>query len=170
MEGGNSDRLFMVREGQVGFYKRLPRQNFAEKNCFQELKVLDLGPGDVFGDDNLFFKCPNRFTVKITSLKAEIIAIKSTDFQRRFKNILGHLHKNLKARNSMVEHQLQLARNNNKQKSLTHFQYQIQRNLPEYKEIQWGKQPIKPEGSECGQKIPREGIQLFSDSFHPSHC
>lgn len=98
-EGGICERLFIVREGQVSFFKRLPRQNFVEKNCYQEMKIYDLGPGDIFGEDKLVFKCPNRFTVKVTSLKAVIVSIKLVDFQKQFKGILSSLNKSMKVRN-----------------------------------------------------------------------
>lgn len=76
-EGSHSERIFLIRKGRVSFYKRLPRSSYVEANCFEEHKVLELERGEVFGEDKLFFKCPNRFTAKVASQEAEIVAIKN---------------------------------------------------------------------------------------------
>ena len=80
-EGGESDRIFLIKEGTVSFFKKIPRYGgFVERNCFKEMKILDLGYGDFFGEDKLFFKCPNRLTAKISSISAVIVSIKNNDF------------------------------------------------------------------------------------------
>jgi len=42
---------------------------------------MELEKGEIFGADKLIFECPNRFTVKVSSLQATIISIKISDFK-----------------------------------------------------------------------------------------
>ena len=68
-EGGESNRIFIIKEGQVSLYKKIASLNYTDKNLFKAHKVLDLAKGDIFGEDKLFFNCPNRYTIKVTSIK-----------------------------------------------------------------------------------------------------
>lgn len=68
-EGGESNRILIIKEGQVSLFKKIPSLNYTEKNLFKVHKVLDLAKGDIFGEDKLFFNCPNRYTIKVTSIK-----------------------------------------------------------------------------------------------------
>jgi CRP-like cAMP-binding protein len=111
-EGGESDRIYMIQEGEVSFFKRIPRQTFVDKNSYKEVKLLNLGYGDIFGEDKLLFKCPNRVTAKITSIKAKIVSIKIADFSHFFKRILGDLEKNIRLRHQLLQRQLNNARGN----------------------------------------------------------
>ena len=79
-EGGKTNRLFIVKSGQVSLFKKIPSKSMTDKNCFKSHKILDLGTGDIFGEDALFFECPNRFTAKVTSIGTSIISIKNSDF------------------------------------------------------------------------------------------
>jgi len=36
LEGAESERLFIMKEGKVSFFKRLARQAFTERNCYKE--------------------------------------------------------------------------------------------------------------------------------------
>ena len=69
-----------MKTGQVSLFKKLPHKSLTDKNCFKSHKVLDLGKGDIFGEDALFFECPNRFTAKVTKIGTKIISIKNADF------------------------------------------------------------------------------------------
>lgn len=70
----------MIRKGRISYYKRMPKCSFVDANCFEEIKLLEMEEGQIFGEDKLFFKCPNRFTIKVESREADIVAIKNQDF------------------------------------------------------------------------------------------
>ena len=120
-EGGESDRVYMIQSGEVSLYKRIQRQSYVERSCFKECKVLDLGVGDLFGEDKLFFKMKNRYTVKISSRKAVVTSITVPDFKQNYKSAIPDLTKQLKVRHNLLESQVQKIRKNYAQKNLSNF-------------------------------------------------
>ena len=83
-EGGINDFIYLVRQGQVSLFRKIPLQNYNEKNLFRENKVIDLACGDLFGEDRLFFKCPNKYTVKCTAIGSTILMIPNQEFEKYF--------------------------------------------------------------------------------------
>ena len=67
---------------------------------------MDLCTGDIFGEDKLFFNIRNRFTVKITSIKATIVSIPASDLEKNFHRAWPEMTKQFKNRNIVIEHQL----------------------------------------------------------------
>lgn len=50
--------------------------------------MLTLDPGAVFGEDKMFFNCPNRFHAKVTSFRAHVIRMSLKVFHTTFKAVL----------------------------------------------------------------------------------
>ena len=66
-EGGKSNKLYLIEVGQVSLYRNLPRLKFTDANMFKSCKVMDLCKGDIFGEDEMFFNCPNKTTANVAS-------------------------------------------------------------------------------------------------------
>jgi CRP-like cAMP-binding protein len=101
-EGGESNRIYIIKEGQVSLYKKIPSLNYTEKNLFKAHKLLDLAKGDIFGEDKLFFNCPNRYTIKVTSIKIQLITIENVHLQHNFRRLWPDMLDNFKARNIIL--------------------------------------------------------------------
>ena len=144
LEGGETDRLYVIQEGRVALSKRIARLKFCERNCFSEHQVLELGPGDLFGEDKLFFKSPNQFTARVSSVRATIISIKSSDFAHSLKRTWSDLEQQLKCRRSLAAQVLERIRSNFQTKPRTNFEYHVMSSLPKYEEIDWEARPLKP--------------------------
>jgi CRP-like cAMP-binding protein len=65
--------------------------NLTDKNLFKAYKILDLGKGDIFGEDKQFFNCPNRFTIKVTSIKTTILSISCANLAKYFNRVWEHM-------------------------------------------------------------------------------
>ena len=74
-EGGKSNKLYLIESGQVSLYRNLPRLKFTDANMFKSCKVMDLCKGDIFGEDKMFFNCPNKATAKVTSKEVSLLII-----------------------------------------------------------------------------------------------
>lgn len=144
LEGGEADRLYVIQEGRVALTKRIARLKFCERNCFQEHQVLELGPGDLFGEDKLFFKSPNQFSARVSSVRATVISIKASDFAHCLKRTWGDLEQQLKCRRSLAAKVLERIRSNFQTKPRTNFEYHVMSSLPKYEEIDWESRPLKP--------------------------
>ena len=87
-EGEESNRIYIIHSGQVSLYKKMPSSNnLTDKNLFKAYKILDLGKGDIFGEDKQFFNCPNRFTIKVTSIKTTILSISCANLAKYFNRV-----------------------------------------------------------------------------------
>jgi len=137
LEGAESDRLFIVKEGKVSLYKKFARQSLTEKNCFTESKIMDLEKSEIFGADKLIFNHKNTCTVKISSVKATIISIKITDFKQYFKHLMPDLELHLKLRNDIIQDQIKRVKKNFVHKNLTNLELEIWNSLPQFQEISW---------------------------------
>jgi hypothetical protein len=49
LEGGQTDRLYIIKTGEVTLFKKMPFNSFTDKNGFKMLKVITLSKGDIFG-------------------------------------------------------------------------------------------------------------------------
>lgn len=52
-----------------------------------------MGPGNVFGDDKFFFQSPNRYSVRVSSIKATILSIKCSDYKEYYRRTIDRVEK-----------------------------------------------------------------------------
>ena len=55
--------------------KRMPRMNVNDQSNYRNYTFLTLNKGEIFGEDNLFYKTPNRYTAMVSSRKCTILTI-----------------------------------------------------------------------------------------------
>ena len=64
---------------------------------------MDLCSGDIFGEDKLFFKCPNKFTVRCSAIKTTILMISNTAFEKNFGKVITNLRQRFDNRNIILQ-------------------------------------------------------------------
>ena len=87
----------------------------------------------------MIFNCPNKFTVKATSLKVTLVTLSLKDFQKYFHYVIPALSELLTSRKLITDKVLASIRNNFKAINLTYFEEHIQACRPKVKEIIWEK-------------------------------
>lgn len=77
-QGDDGDRLYIIHEGQVDiFVRRGPQTDLGDKGS----KVVEFGPGALFGELALMYSQPRAATVNVSSPSAMLFALDRDAFQ-----------------------------------------------------------------------------------------
>ena len=88
--------------------------------------MLNLNKGEIFGEDNLFFKRKNRFSVKVQSISATFVELTNQDFEKLFYRTSPNLLEIFEQRHQMINKQLKKFKELNQIKNKTVLNEQIQ--------------------------------------------
>ncbi|OMJ92526.1 hypothetical protein SteCoe_4656 [Stentor coeruleus] len=89
-EGEFSDEFYMVKEGEIGLFRKLKAKNPMRKNFIGtksfEVNIANIGKGEIFGDDQLINKLPRASTSKCISDKAIVYYALKDEFTKLIRN------------------------------------------------------------------------------------
>jgi hypothetical protein len=97
----------------------------------------------LFGEDKFLLNCPNKYTVKVTSMKAEIMSIKLTDFTQSYKRMIEATKEYFSLRAQLIKNQLHSITKSHLQKGLTFMQYHIWQSRVKPEQVNWELIPCK---------------------------
>jgi CRP-like cAMP-binding protein len=61
-EGDPSEEIYILKSGELGFYKRIKTGN-SNKKTF-DMNVANIGEGEIFGEDEILSRCPRCLSCK----------------------------------------------------------------------------------------------------------
>jgi CRP-like cAMP-binding protein len=99
-------------EGQITLMKRFARMNFNDQNSFRDYNILTLGKGEIFGEDLLFYRTPNKYTAKVFSIKCKVLVIKNHFFQQYYKKSMPKIKESFDLRYTFAEQMIKNKRKN----------------------------------------------------------
>ncbi|OMJ95888.1 hypothetical protein SteCoe_612 [Stentor coeruleus] len=89
-EGEFSDEFYMVKEGEIGFFRKLKAKNPIRKSFIGtksfEVNIANIGKGEIFGDDQLINQLPRSSTSKCISDKAVVYYALKSEFTKLVRN------------------------------------------------------------------------------------
>ena len=141
-EGYDSNRLFIIKDGTCQIIKRIPRQNLKQNKNYKDCILSTIGQGNIFGDDKLLYQCPNRYSVKVSSIKCTIMSIKYSDYRQHYRRTFPAFEKLIKLRNQMCEQQLQKIIKNEQLSNMTNYDSHIWNWQTKPKMINWEQMPL----------------------------
>jgi CRP-like cAMP-binding protein len=101
IEGGKSDKLYIIKEGNCVMYKKMEiKDNLGMPKIKQE-KIMTIEQGALFGEDALIFDRPNNYTLKATT-PITVLSIKYEDIKRDFKRLIPGLQSFFQNRNNFI--------------------------------------------------------------------
>ena len=137
-----SNSIYFLLEGQVSLIRQFQPVNFTNfQKPNTKMTILNLNKGEIFGEDNLFFKRKNRFSVKVQSITATFIEITYQDFEKQFSRTSPHLIEIFEQRHQMINRQIKKFKEINQIKGKTVLHNEIQRKIQVNKE--WTNQPLQ---------------------------
>jgi hypothetical protein len=77
--------------------------NFNDQKNYRDYTFLTLNKGDVFGEDKLFYKTPNRYTAMVASRKCTILTIQNNFYYHYYKKSMKKLKECFDIRNAFAE-------------------------------------------------------------------
>ena len=83
--------------------KRMSRMNFNDQSNYRNYTFLTLCKGDIFGEDKLFYKTPNRYTAIVASRKCTILTIQNNFYHNYYKKSIKKLKEQFDIRNAFVD-------------------------------------------------------------------
>lgn len=116
-ENQKSDCIFLIQSGTCAIYKKVKvreKKNGSTQETERNIKVIELGPGECFGEDMLCFGLPNTYSVVAVTTKVTLHYISYHDFKRFFKRILPQLQKYFFNRKKLMEQLLEKYYNSKK--------------------------------------------------------
>jgi CRP-like cAMP-binding protein len=81
----------------------MPRMSFNDQKNYRDHSFLTLSKGDVFGEDKLFYKTPNRYTAQVQSRKCVVLTIQINFFYQYYKKSMKKLKEVFDLRNIFAE-------------------------------------------------------------------
>ena len=66
IEGHDSEQLYILLTGKVSIYKILEYLNENDEKIKKQQMIMDIFPGDVIGEDRLWYERNNHYSVKVT--------------------------------------------------------------------------------------------------------
>ena len=85
-EGEKSDDLYLIKEGILGLTKNLDYLKEIKRELKPPFKLdlapllLNLGKGDLFGEDSFFFSKASTYSLTVSSASATILSLSKSDF------------------------------------------------------------------------------------------
>ena len=95
-EGDKSLDLYLIKEGILAMTKHLGHLSSLKTQLASPLKLdlnpvlLNIGRGDLFGEDTFFFSRPSTYTLTVASATAVILSLSKEDFQAAYPKLFRH--------------------------------------------------------------------------------
>ena len=90
-ENEYSDTIYILKSGNVAFFKKIQYEDSMGYKYKTNQKILDLLDGELFGTDKMIFDIPNKFGAKVTSNECTLLAVKLDNFMREYKRVIPSL-------------------------------------------------------------------------------
>ena len=88
MEGDKSDKIHLIKRGECALYKLIEKKDEVGQVKMVQHKLMDLGYGELFGEDMLCFNVTNTYSIRVESTSATLLSIDRIEFVKKYKRIV----------------------------------------------------------------------------------
>ena len=67
------------------------------------MKIMDLGPGEVFGEDYLIYGSTNTYSIQIETTQFSALTIEKLNFNKKYKKMVQPLKEYFNRRRRLIE-------------------------------------------------------------------
>mmetsp|Transcript_6793 Transcript_6793/g.6027 ORF Transcript_6793/g.6027 Transcript_6793/m.6027 type:complete len:223 (+) Transcript_6793:104-772(+) len=90
-KGNKCEKLYIIKEGQCAIYVNIEVPDLFGVKKMKNEKIMDIGEGELFGEDLICFNVENQYTVKAISTQVTCLVITYSQLMKEYRRLISGL-------------------------------------------------------------------------------